>query len=44
MTLNINAKMTFIALGVQLTEYQMLCGSNLPVLFPFKSLSESILY
>lgn len=44
MTLNINANMTFIAFGVQVTEYEMLCGSNVPVLFPFTSLSESILY
>lgn len=28
---------------VQVTEYQMLCGSNRPVLFPLESLSESIL-
>lgn len=42
--LNINPKMAFTALGVQVIEYQVACGSSLPVRFLLKSLSESILY
>lgn len=44
MKLNINPKMAFIVLGVQVIEYQVSCGSSLPVCFLLKSLSESILY
>lgn len=36
--------MAFTVLRHQVTKYQMLCGSDLPVLFPLKSLSKSILY
>lgn len=42
--LNINSKVAFTILGVQVTEYQMLCGRSVPVHFLLRSLSESILY